>query len=104
SEIARRTSLFLISMGAGGGCHAQYLFSEDILGTNTWRYPRHSKAYADLAAEEHRLQAMRVDAYRVYADEVAAGVFPGAEHVVEVEPSVVDEFVVLISEGLESSG
>jgi 3-methyl-2-oxobutanoate hydroxymethyltransferase len=33
SEISRRTSLLLWSMGAGPGCDAQYLFAEDILGS-----------------------------------------------------------------------
>ena len=32
SEISKRTSLFLMSMGAGSGCDAQYLFAEDVLG------------------------------------------------------------------------
>lgn len=101
TEIARRTTLFLISMGAGAGCHAQYLFSEDILGTNSWRYPRHAKAYADLRREEERLQEMRIAAYRAYATEVATGAFPGPEHVVDVDSSIVEEFVVLISEAID---
>lgn len=97
AEIASRSSLFLISMGSGAGCHAQYLFSEDILGLNTWRYPRHSKRYADLQREEQRLQQMRVDAYRAYVDDVASGGYPGPEHVVEAERSMIDEFVAAIS-------
>ena len=82
SEIAQRSSLFLISMGSGEGCHAQYLFSEDILGINSWRYPRHSKRYVDLAAEEERLHSLRVGAYSEYISEVLSGTFPGPEHVV----------------------
>ena len=30
--ISQRTSLFMLSMGAGTGCDAQYLFAEDVLG------------------------------------------------------------------------
>ena len=92
SEIARRSSLFLISMGSGDGCHGQYLFSEDILGINTWRYPRHSKRYVDLAAEEERLQALRVQAYADYITEVRSGAFPAGEHVVHADEEVVDRF------------
>jgi len=99
AEIAARSSLFLISMGSGAGCHAQYLFSEDILGQNSWRYPRHAKRYADLASEEARLHRMRVEAYRAYVDDVAAGGYPGPEHVVEADGSVVDEFVATITVG-----
>jgi 3-methyl-2-oxobutanoate hydroxymethyltransferase len=91
-EIASRTSLFLISMGSGTGCHAHYLFAEDILGTNSWRYPRHSKRYADLAAELERLQSMRIDAFRRFAADVADGTYPGPEHVVGADPADVDAF------------
>ncbi len=41
SELSRRTSLFLLSMGAGAGCDAQYRFAEDILGANRRQMPRH---------------------------------------------------------------
>jgi 3-methyl-2-oxobutanoate hydroxymethyltransferase len=92
SEIAHRSSLFLISMGAGGGCHAQYLFAEDILGINSWRYPRHSKRYVDLRSEEQRLQELRVDAFRQFAEEVRTGRFPGPEHVVSADNDAVATF------------
>lgn len=89
TEIAARSSLFLISMGSGDGCHAQYLFAEDILGTNSWRYPRHSKRYADLAAEEERLQRLRVDAFAQFASEVRSGGFPSSEHVIHADATTV---------------
>ena len=78
SEIARRSSLFLISMGSGDGCHAQYLFSEDILGINSWRYPRHSKRYVDLATEEDTAPgAPGAAPTPTYISEVRSGAFPG---------------------------
>jgi 3-methyl-2-oxobutanoate hydroxymethyltransferase len=92
SEIALGSSLFLISMGSGDGCHAQYLFSEDILGINSWRYPRHSKRYVDLTTEEARIQKMRVRAYADYIAEVRSGAFPGTEHVVHASDDTVARF------------
>ena len=79
SAISARTSLFLISMGAGAGCDAQYLFSEDILGYNRGHYPRHSKVYRNFAAEYDRLQAERVAAFSEYRRRRALGRLPGAE-------------------------
>ena len=38
-EITKRTSLLTISLGSGGGCDAQYLFSADILGENRRAHP-----------------------------------------------------------------
>jgi 3-methyl-2-oxobutanoate hydroxymethyltransferase len=96
--ISERTSLFLISMGSGTGCHAQYLFAEDILGANTGHYPRHSKRYVDLNAEYARLQSMRIAAFREFADEVSTGGFPEEAHLVQIDPSEFERF----REALES--
>ena len=38
----------------------KYLFAEDVLGTNTGHYPRHSKRHRDFAAEHRRLQGERI--------------------------------------------
>lgn len=92
AAIAGRTSLFLISMGAGSGCHAQYLFAEDILGTNTGHYPRHSKRYADLASEYARIQGMRIAAFETFAAEVRSGAFPGAGNTVAIDESELAAF------------
>jgi 3-methyl-2-oxobutanoate hydroxymethyltransferase len=98
SVIAERSRLFLISMGSGGGCHAQYLFAEDILGTNTARYPRHSKRYADLDAEYTRLQALRVNAFAAFVDEVGAGTFPAREHIVTIDSDELTGFVASLDQ------
>jgi 3-methyl-2-oxobutanoate hydroxymethyltransferase len=92
AAIAQRSSLFLISMGSGPGCHAQYLFAEDILGTNPGHYPRHSKRYADLTAEYARMQELRVAALREFADDVTTGAFPGDEHLVQMDPAELELF------------
>ncbi len=63
SAISKRTSMFMISMGAGAGCDAQYLFATDVLGTNRGHVPRHSKVYRNLAAEYDRLQQERIAAF-----------------------------------------
>lgn len=90
--IAEKTGLFLISMGAGAAGHAQYLFTDDILGQNTGHVPRHAKRYADFAAEQARLQQMRIAAMADFAGEVHAGAYPAPAYVVESDPSVVEDF------------
>ncbi len=90
--IAERTSLFLISMGAGSAGHAQYLFADDVLGQNRGHVPRHAKVYANLAAEYDRLQGLRTDAMRRFADEVHQGLFPAPQYDVDCEAEVVGAF------------
>ena len=90
--IAERTSLFLISMGAGAAGHAQYLFSDDVLGQNRGHIPRHAKVYADFAAEYDRLQEKRVAAMSAFAADVHDGSYPAPQHLVDSESEVVAAF------------
>lgn len=90
--IAERTDLFLISMGAGAAGHAQYLFTDDVLGQTKGRVPRHAKVYADFAAEHARLQEMRVAAMKHFADDVHSGAYPAPQYLVDSDADVVVQF------------
>lgn len=90
--IAEKTNLFLISMGAGAGGHAQYLFSDDVLGQNRGKVPRHAKVYANFAAEYDRLQAMRVEAMGRFAKDVHEGDYPAPQYLVDCDAEVVSAF------------
>lgn len=90
--IAERTGLFLISMGAGAAGHAQYLFSDDVLGQNRGRIPRHAKVYADFAAEYDRLQALRIEAMGRFARDVHDGDYPAPQYLVDCDSEVVEAF------------
>lgn len=92
AAIAEKTSLFLISMGAGPAGHAQYLFSDDVLGQNTGHIPRHAKVYADFAAEQARLQKLRVQAMQSFAQDVHSGEYPAAQHLVDCDADTVASF------------
>lgn len=88
--ITRNTSLVTEGMGCGSVCDTQYLFSCDVLGTNRGHYPRHAKKYADLAAEEDRLQAMRIAAFKAFASDVQSAGYPSRSHEIHVGDEVRD--------------
>jgi 3-methyl-2-oxobutanoate hydroxymethyltransferase len=92
TEISKRTSLILISMGAGAGCDAQYLFASDVLGSNTGHIPRHAKVYRNFAAEHARLQQERIAAFSEYAADVHSGAYPEGKHEVGVDAEVLAQF------------
>ncbi|GLS19285.1 3-methyl-2-oxobutanoate hydroxymethyltransferase [Labrys miyagiensis] len=94
--ISKRTSLFLLSMGAGTGCDAQYLFAEDILGTNRSHMPRHSKVYRNFAAEYDRLQAERVAAFSEFVADVNSNAYPEEKHIVRMPPEELKAFMAKI--------
>ena len=90
--IAEKTNLFLLSMGGGAAGHAQYLFSDDVLGQNKGHIPRHAKIYADFNAEYARLQQKRVAAMKAFADDVHGGQYPAPQYLVDSDPDVVASF------------
>lgn len=91
TEITARTSMLTISLGSGGGCDAQYLFSADLLGENRGHIPRHAKTYRNFAVERDRLQIERVAAYKEYIDDVTTGAFPETGHVVSIDGDMLQD-------------
>lgn len=93
TEIHKRmTRLSLWSMGAGGGCDAQYLFAMDILGDHTNHMPRHSKVYRNFAAEYARLQQERIAAFTEFRTDVETGQFPSEPYLVSMDPAELAAF------------
>jgi 3-methyl-2-oxobutanoate hydroxymethyltransferase len=84
-HITRATAMITMGMGCGNVCDTQYLFSCDVLGTNTGHYPRHSKKYADLAAREAELQRVRTDAFKAFVADVTSGGYPEGRHEVHMD-------------------
>lgn len=94
AEIAKQLDIILISMGAGAtGATVQYLFATDILGTNTGHVPRHAKVYGNLAEEESRVQALRVEAFKAFKADVASGRYPAEEHNLEIKAEEFGKFL-----------
>ena len=84
AEIARRTNLVLLGMGAGPHADAQYLFAEDVLGYTRGHKPRHAKTYRDFRSELDRLQQERINAFKEFAADVADKSYPAPEHSVTI--------------------
>jgi len=92
AAISERTSLFMVSMGAGTGCDCHYLFGDDLLGQNRGHVPRHAKAYRNFAAEFDRLQRERIAAFSEFAADVRSGIYPEQRHVVGIEAGELRRF------------
>jgi 3-methyl-2-oxobutanoate hydroxymethyltransferase len=82
SAITDRLQIPTIGIGAGAGCSGQVQVVTDLLGLDSW-HPRHAKPYADL-------RGTIVAAARAYADDVAAGTFPGPEQTVRMDDAVLE--------------
>jgi len=93
AEISKRTSMLMLSMGAGAGGDAQYLFAEDVLGYTRGHQPRHAKVYRNFRAEYDRLQAERIAAFKEFAADVDSGAYPEKRHLVPIEDQEFDAFM-----------
>jgi 3-methyl-2-oxobutanoate hydroxymethyltransferase len=80
-----------MSLGSGGGCDTQFLFSDDILGDYDERLPRHAKAYRNFLEENRRLQQERIAAFGEYVSDVKEGRFPERSHLVEMDDHLLAE-------------
>jgi 3-methyl-2-oxobutanoate hydroxymethyltransferase len=96
AEISKRTKMLMLSMGAGAGGDAQYLFAEDVLGYTRGHRPRHARTYRNFRAEYDRLQRERVAAFREFIRDVDDGTYPGEEHLVPVADAELAEFLTRI--------
>lgn len=96
AEVARRSPLILLGMGAGPHADAQYLFAEDVLGCTRGHKPRHARSYADFAAEYDRLQQMRIDAFAAFRAEVDSGAYPAPQHVVPIADEEFDSLLAAL--------
>ena len=92
-EISKRTSLLTSSIGAGGGGDIQFLFAEDILGSNPPPYPRHSKQYRDLYTMSQAMQAQRISGFKDFIDDVRSGGFPAPEHTIQAPDGLISAFI-----------
>ena len=95
-EIAERTSLVLLGMGAGPYADAQYLFAEDVLGYTKGHKPRHAKTYRNFKAELDRLQLERIEAFREFKADVDVRAYPEPKHTVKISDAELEQFVALL--------
>lgn len=93
AELAKRTSLVLMSMGSGPGADGQFLFAEDVLGYTRGHLPRHAKVYRDFQTEYDRLQKERIAAFKEYAADVGSGGYPQPEHLVPIAEGEFEAFM-----------
>ena len=73
AEVTKALRIPTIGIGAGIDCDAQVLVWQDMMGLRTGKAPRFVKRYA-------ALHGVMLEAAKAYADDVANGAFPAAEH------------------------
>ena len=82
--ISKNFEIFVIGMGSGQGCDAQYLFSEDILGYNKGHIPRHSKVYTNLSEDYGKIKKKSIQAFKEFKSEINNKIYPESKHDIKI--------------------
>ena len=91
--ISKNVKIFMIGMGSGQGCDAQYLFSEDILGYNKGHIPRHAKVYTNLAKDYENIKSKSIEAYKSFKSEINQNIYPEKKHDIEISQEELEMFL-----------
>ena len=90
--ITKNTKMITMGMGCGDVCDTQYLFCNDILGTNEGHYPRHAKKYVELQKEEEQIQNLRIKGFKMFVDDMNSGKYPEEKHQINMELAEFEKF------------
>lgn len=90
AEISKRTKMLVFSMGSGADCDGQFIFAEDLLGSNFGHYPRHSITYTNLYADA-------VKGLTQYRTDVVDGTYPQAKHTIKIKDEEFSAFMDALS-------
>ena len=85
--ISNKIDVFMIGMGSGLGCDAQYLFAEDILGYNKGHIPRHAKVYSDVGEDYKIIKAKSIEAFKNFKKDVDEKKYPSDEQDINISDS-----------------
>ena len=91
--ISNKVKIFMIGMGSGQGCDAQYLFSEDILGYNKGHIPRHAKVYANLSEDYENIKSKSIDAFKKFKKDVISKQYPDKKHDINILEEEYEKFI-----------
>ena len=91
AEIAKRTKMLIFSMGSGPNCDGQFIFAEDITGSNPGHYPRHAVTHGSLYRDA-------VKALSKYKEDCISGAYPEAKHAIKIKDEEFANFMDAIKD------
>ena len=91
SFIAKKLTIPVYSIGAGGPCDGQLLISSDMIGMFQSFTPKFVKVYAHVGEEITR-------AFKEYVNDVHTGVFPSDEYCYHIRKGMEEEYEKMLKE------
>ena len=95
--ITKKVNLLTLSMGSGPNCDVEFLFIQDVIGTNTDRIPRHAKKFKDTNKSYENLLDDTVDGLKKFISNVKNNKFPAPQNIIKIDDREYDKFLDKIS-------
>ena len=92
--ITKKVNLLTLSMGSGPNCDVEFLFIQDVIGTNTDRIPKHAKVFKDTNKSYEKLLDDTVEGLKNFIDDVKTKKFPTSSNIVQIKD---EEFEKLLN-------
>eukprot|EP00929_Paragymnodinium_shiwhaense_P007198 TRINITY_DN111135_c0_g1_i1.p1 TRINITY_DN111135_c0_g1~~TRINITY_DN111135_c0_g1_i1.p1 ORF type:complete len:312 (+),score=72.98 TRINITY_DN111135_c0_g1_i1:56-991(+) len=89
AEITKRTKMLVFSMGSGPDCDGQFIFAEDLTGSNSGHVPRHAISYANVYKDT-------VNALTQYREDVVSKAYPAPKHCIKMKEEEFARFMEMI--------
>ena len=96
-EITKKVNLLTLSMGSGPKCDVEFLFIQDVIGTNIERVPRHAKVFKDTNKSYEKLLDETIDGIRSFVQDVNTKKFPTRSNIIEIKDDEFDKFLSKIN-------
>ena len=94
--LSTNIDVFMIGMGSGVGCDAQYLFAEDILGYNSGHIPRNAKVYSDIIRYFEIIRDKSQKAFKMFKTDVENSNYPSKEHDINIPENEFNKFANIV--------
>ena len=91
--ITKKVNLLTLSMGSGPNCDVEFLFIQDVIGTNTDRVPRHAKVFKDTNRSYEKLLDDTIEGIKSFVKDVYTNKFPTKSNIVEIKDEEFDKFL-----------
>ena len=80
-------------MGSGPNCDVEFLFIQDVIGTNTDRVPRHAKVFKDTNKSYEKLLEDTIVGIKSFVKDVNTKKFPTKSNIVEIKDEEFEKFL-----------
>ena len=91
--ITKKVNLLTLSMGSGPHCDVEFLFIQDVIGTNTDRVPRHAKIFKDTNKSYEKLLDETVEGIKSFVKDVNNKNFPTPKNIVSIDDEEYEKFL-----------